>query len=119
MSHSSAEATEKWIPQVGGAWNVEVVVDKDRDIYAQWGLGLSSTWQMANPLILYSAYRLGKDEGVWNRPTESGSRWQKSGAFAIDDEGVVRWSYVSGAADDMPNLSAALSSLDIGPGSKT
>ncbi|PBP28746.1 hypothetical protein BUE80_DR000275, partial [Diplocarpon rosae] len=35
---------------------------------------------------LWEAYALGKREGIWNRPTESGSRWQTAGSFAVDGE---------------------------------
>ncbi|KAK5634007.1 hypothetical protein RRF57_009722 [Xylaria bambusicola] len=49
VSHSSAAATRKWIDILGGSWNVEVVIDQDRAIYAAWGLGLSSIWHIFNP----------------------------------------------------------------------
>ncbi|KAI1204874.1 uncharacterized protein F4807DRAFT_314886 [Annulohypoxylon truncatum] len=49
VSHSSREATWKWVDMLGGAWNVEVVIDEDRAIYAAWGLGLSNFWYMFNP----------------------------------------------------------------------
>ncbi|KAJ3563787.1 hypothetical protein NPX13_g8078 [Xylaria arbuscula] len=49
VSHSSAAATKKWIDILGGSWNVEVVIDQDRAIYAAWGLGLGSVWYMFNP----------------------------------------------------------------------
>lgn len=111
MSHSSALATENWIPQVGGTWNVDVIIDDARDLYAQWGLGLSSTWHIANPSALYSVFRLGKDEGIWNRPTESGSRWQTGGAFAVGRDGTVRWVHVASSANDVSNLDAAAKSL--------
>jgi hypothetical protein len=104
VSHSSQEATEKWIPQVGGEWEVEVIVDEDRDLYAAWGLGISSTWHVFNPAAIYSVYSLGKNENIWNRPTESGSRWQTGGAFAVDKDGVIRWAHVSKSADDIPNF---------------
>ncbi|OAA46660.1 Thioredoxin-like fold protein [Beauveria brongniartii RCEF 3172] len=113
VSHSSAVATEKWIPQVGGAWSTDVVIDERRDLYAQWGLGLSSVWHMSGPSVLYSVYRLGTDEGVWNRPTESGTRWQIGGAFAVDEGGVVRYAHVAKAADDIPDLEAAAQSVGI------
>jgi hypothetical protein len=113
VSHSSREATERWIPQVGGVWQTAVIVDENRDLYAKWGLGLSSTWHAFNPMALYSVYRLGADEGIWNRPTESGSRWQKSGAFAVDEDGIVRWQHISNTADDLPNFDAALEALGI------
>ncbi|KAJ8127723.1 hypothetical protein O1611_g5913 [Lasiodiplodia mahajangana] len=49
VSHSSAAATRKWIDILGGAWNIEVVIDEDRAIYAAWGLGLGNVWYMFNP----------------------------------------------------------------------
>ncbi|KAJ9133492.1 Tsa antioxidant enzyme domain protein, partial [Coniochaeta hoffmannii] len=49
ISHSSPAATQKWIDLVGGAWNVSVVIDEDRSLYAAWGLGLGSVWYVLNP----------------------------------------------------------------------
>ncbi|EFQ36505.1 hypothetical protein CGRA01v4_09261 [Colletotrichum graminicola] len=49
VSHSSSAATQKWIDMLGGAWNVQVVIDEDRAIYAAWGLGLGSVWYVFNP----------------------------------------------------------------------
>lgn len=113
VSHSSSDATERWIPQVGGAWDVDMLVDEKRDLYAKWGLGLTTTWQTLGPTVLYSAFRLGMAEGIWNRPTESGTRWQKSGAFAVDGDGTVRWVHVDASADDVPDLAAAVKSLGL------
>lgn len=90
-----------------------VIVDSERELYAQWGLGVSSAWHVLNPLSMYSVFKLGKQEKIWNRPTESGSRWQTSGSFAVDSEGIVRWASVAKAADDIPNFSEALSALDV------
>ena len=56
-------------------------------------------------------YRLGLDEGIWNRPTESGSRWQTAGSFAIDGSGIVRWVQVAGRADDMAELHKGVKTL--------
>lgn len=99
--------------QVGGNWDVSVVVDYERELYAQWGLGVSSTWHVLNPMSLYRTIRLGKDEGIWNRTTESGTRWQTSGAFAVDADGVVRWAKVAATADDLPDLHEALGALGV------
>ncbi|KAI0968810.1 hypothetical protein F4678DRAFT_186321 [Xylaria arbuscula] len=49
VSHASATATRKWVDLLGGSWNVEVVIDEDRAIYAAWGLGLGNVWYMFNP----------------------------------------------------------------------
>ncbi|XP_044718043.1 Thioredoxin-like fold protein [Hirsutella rhossiliensis] len=92
VSQSSAQATERWVPQVGGAWNTGIV-DEGRDLYAK--------------------------PSIWNRPTESRTRWQTSGAFAIDETGIVRWAHVSKAADDMPNFDAALVALGLNPNEST
>ncbi|KAL2202008.1 hypothetical protein CC79DRAFT_164325 [Sarocladium strictum] len=113
VSHSSQEATDRWVPQVGGAWNVDVIVDEDRDLYAKWGLGVSSIWHMASPWVLYSVYRLGQTEGIWNKPAESGSRWQISGAFAVDRSGIVRYAHVDRAADNVPKLDEAVKALGV------
>ncbi|EGX91640.1 hypothetical protein CCM_05798 [Cordyceps militaris CM01] len=113
VSHSSSETTEKWIPQVGGAWSTDVVIDEGRDLYAQWGLGLSDVWHMSGPSVLYSVYRLGTDEGVWNRPTESGTRWKIGGAFAVDEGGVVRYAHASKAADDLPDINSAAQAVGL------
>lgn len=111
VSHSSQEATDKWIPQVGGEWDTQVVVDEERDAYAAWGLGLSSYWHAMGPMSMYNAVQLGKSEGIWNRTTESGSRWQMSGAFAVDRGGIVRWVSVARTASEIPDLDAALRAL--------
>lgn len=118
VSHSSRTATDAWVVEVGGEWEVDVVVDEQRDLYALWGLGLSSYWHTMGPKAVYSAYRLGVDEGVWNRATESGSRWQTAGAFAVDESGVVRWSQPARNADDVPDLKQILAALQApAPGS--
>ncbi|KAK3357296.1 hypothetical protein B0T25DRAFT_589604 [Lasiosphaeria hispida] len=119
VSHSSRAATDAWVVAAGGEWNVEVVVDEARELYAQWGLGATSTWYAMSPWNLYSAYRLGKDEGIWggDQTTRgavdaSGTRWQMGGAFAVDAGGFVRWVKVPSAANDLPNFKEALLALE-------
>jgi hypothetical protein len=63
---------------------------------------------------MWSVYKLGSQEKIWNRPTESGSRWQTSGAWAVDKEGVVKWGRVSKAADDVPDFEEAVKVLEGG-----
>ncbi|XXG96547.1 mtDNA inheritance, partitioning of the mitochondrial organelle [Hypoxylon texense] len=113
VSHSSPEATERWVVEVGGNWEVAVVVDFERELYARWGLGISSTWHVLGPVTIYKTFQLGKAEGIWNRPTESGNRWQTSGAFAVTREGEVAWAKVAASAGDLPDLDAALTSLGV------
>lgn len=88
-----------------------MVVDEERDVYAAWGLGLSSYWHAIGPFSIYNAVQLGKTEGIWNRTTESGTRWQMSGAFATDRKGVVRWASVARTASEVPDFDAALKAL--------
>jgi hypothetical protein len=118
VSHSSPEATERWVVSVGGNWDVEVVVDEERELYASFGLGTSTAWHVLSPWSLLSTIQLGRTQGIKNRPTESGSRWQTSGSFGIDKEGVVRWSHVAQSADDTGDLMAALTALGLDEKSK-
>ncbi|KAL3428350.1 hypothetical protein PVAG01_01859 [Phlyctema vagabunda] len=111
ISHSEQEATEKWIAAVGGKGEVQVIVDPTRELYARWGLSTSSAWHVLNPWSLYGVYRLGKEDGIWNRPTESGSRWQQAGSFAVDADDVVRWVNVAGAADEIADFEDAVLAL--------
>jgi hypothetical protein len=113
VSHSDQEATKNWVISVGGSWDVDIIVDSDREIYAKYGLGVSSAWYVLTPWSWYSAYKLGTAEKIWNRPTESGSRWQTSGAFAVDKEDVVRWVEVAKTASDIPNFQDALKALGV------
>jgi hypothetical protein len=113
VSHSDGASTDHWLaslPEASENTNVDVIVDEQRQMYAQWGLGVSSIWHVLNPWSLVSVYRLRK-EGICNRPTESGSRWQTSGSFAVDGQGKVTWSQPSASADEVPDFDEALSSL--------
>jgi len=99
---------------VGGEWDVQVIVDDQRELYAQWGVGTSSAWHVLNPWSLYSVYKLGKADNIWNKPTGSGSRWQTSGSFAVDIDGIVRWAAVAKAADEIPDFEEALKTIGVG-----
>jgi hypothetical protein len=113
VSHSAASDTEDWVIACGGEWSVTVVTNPDRTLYGQWGLGTSSTWHVLSPWSLWGVYKLGKGEGIWNRPTNSGTRWQTAGSFAVDGEGVVRWVRVAQSADDMPDFREALKAVGV------
>lgn len=75
MSHSSAAATQKWLDLLGGSWNVNVVIDEDRAVYAAWGLGLGSVWYVLNPTSTVAGF---KEKG-WLGSSVAGSL-QRSGA---------------------------------------
>lgn len=80
--------------------NLRVIVEESRSLYATWGLGTSSFLHWMSPSSIWSVVKMGREEGIWNRPTESGSRWQTSGSWAIDGEGIVKWGASSERADD-------------------
>jgi hypothetical protein len=111
VSHSDKAATDRWVESVGGSGAIKVVVDPERDLYAQWGLGISSLWHVLSPWALGSIVQLGRQEGIWNRPTESGSRWQIAGTFAVDETGKVVWGGPAKAASDVPDFDKALQAL--------
>ena len=107
VSHSDKAATHQWLTDIGGRGEVQVVVDEDRKIYAAWGLGPSSFWHVLNPMALMTVYHTGKQDGIRVRPTQSGTRWQTAGSFAVDGKGFVAWGRPSERADDVPNLEEA------------
>ncbi|KAF2703104.1 hypothetical protein K504DRAFT_508281 [Pleomassaria siparia CBS 279.74] len=104
VSHSDRASTDRWLQALGGAGKVTVIIDAERESYAAWGMGVSSFWHIFNPWSMYSAYTLGNKEGIWNRPTESGTRWQMSGSWALDAEGIVTWGRVSESASETTNV---------------
>lgn len=111
VSHSDQDATSHWLENVGGSGSVEVIVDSEREIYGTYGLGLSSMWHALNPWSMLSVFKLGNSEQIWNRPTESGSRWQTAGMFGVNDKGYFEYVHVAQAADDLGDLDEALSEL--------
>ncbi|KAI9871747.1 MAG: hypothetical protein M1830_002502 [Pleopsidium flavum] len=116
VSHSDAGATNRWVTSVGGAGLVQVIVDDERELYARWGLGISSFWHALSPWSMWSVYQLGKGEGIWNRPTESGNRWQTAGSFGVDGQGIVKWSEAAQRADDIPDFEVGLKMLEFKEG---
>lgn len=84
ISHSDQLSTEKWLEAIGGpseaaSSSATVIVDVEREIYAKWGLGVVSWGHVSSPTGLLGIWKIGKEKGIWNRLTESGSRWQCSG----------------------------------------
>ena len=118
VSHSDESSTESWLkslPQAGSEpSNLRVIVDDKLELYSAWGLGPSNYAHVLSPWSLHGAWRLGKNEGIWNRPTESGSRWQTSGTFAVDGSGLVRWGGPAKRADEIPDFEQAIQSLQNG-----
>ena len=115
VSHSDETSTSTWVnslPQAKSeSSNLRIVVDSELEVYAAWGLGPSSFGHVLSPWSMYSVWKLGRDEGIWNRPTESGSRWQTAGCFAVDEHGIFRWGGPAERADEIPDFTAAVQSL--------
>ena len=83
VSHSSPAATRKWVDLLGGAWNVQVVIDEDRAVYAAWGLGVGSVWSVLNPNTQIQGWK----ESGWLGKTVAGAiqrsaTWERSGSGA-------------------------------------
>ena len=124
VSHSSQTSTDTWLeslPQSGSEPdNLQIVVDEGREAYTAWGLGVASFGHVLSPSGLYQVWKLGREEGIWNRPTESGSRWQTSGSFGVDGSGIVRWSRPAQSADEIPDFEEGASAAEAGEtGSET
>ena len=115
VSHSEESSTNAWLkslPQAGSEpSNLRVMVDHAVEIYAAWGLGPSSYAHVLDPRSLYSVWKLGRDEGIWNRPTESGSRWQTAGTFSVDANGILRWGGPTQRADEIPDFEKAVQGI--------
>jgi len=99
------------LESVGGPGHVDVVVDHERRLYGAYGLGISSFWHVLNPWSMSNVFKLGREEGIWNRPTESGSRWQTAGTFAASGTGVVKYAKVAAGADEIGDFNEALRTL--------
>lgn len=99
VSHSTQSHTDAWLKEVGGAGMVEVIVDSEREVYSRWGLGTSGWGHVLSLQGMWSVLKLGREQGIYNRPTQSGSRWQTAGHWAIDGEGTVVWGGPNTRAD--------------------
>ncbi|KAI6781927.1 uncharacterized protein J7T54_005137 [Emericellopsis cladophorae] len=118
VSHSSPHATKKWIDMIGGAWDVEVLIDEQRSLYASWGLGLGNFMYLFHPAAQAQAWKekgwLGDEVAAAVTRTSAvaeedeggvlGNKWQEAGAFAVDTKGTVVWGGKATRSDDMMNL---------------
>lgn len=112
ISHCTQAATDEWLRKLGGSWNVDVIVDQNRDLYALWGLGMSNWGHLLHPRNGYNQYMLGKKEGVWGQQVgEGGCRWQVGGAYAVDERGIVKWGGPMQSVDEAILLEDGIKSL--------
>lgn len=66
-------------------------VNMVQDAYSAYGLGISSWLHVLSPASMMNVFTLARKEGISNRPTESGTRWQTSGTYAIGEDGKIKW----------------------------
>lgn len=114
ISHASKAATDRWVSQVGGLWAMSLIIDTEREIYAAWGLGVSTTYHLLNPWTQMAARRLGTEEGIWAREVAGdgfANRWVVGGAWGVDEVGTIRYGGASKTADDIPDLAEACKAL--------
>lgn len=107
VSHCTRKETDSWVEVIGGPGRVTLVVDDNRELYSQWGLGISNTWYLLNPWTQAESAK-----APWGREM-SGSRWQMGGTWAVDGRGVIKWGGMSKRADEMPALDQAIESLGV------
>jgi hypothetical protein len=77
----------------------------------KWGLGVVSWGHGLSLAGLLGVWKIGKEKGIWNRPTESGSRWQCSGHWATDGERFVRRGGPAARADEVIDTAEAIGAL--------
>ncbi|KAI5359227.1 Putative alkyl hydroperoxide reductase subunit C/ Thiol specific antioxidant [Septoria linicola] len=122
VSHSGQDSTDKWvksIPQYGSEpSNLRLVVDDKKEAYAAYGLGISSWLHVLSPASMMNVFSLARKEGISNRPTESGTRWQTSGTYAIGEDGKVKWGGPASRADDVPDFEQIVQYLSASSQSK-
>ena len=91
VSHGARQATNEWLVKIGGAEGLAVIIDKQRELYAEWGLGDSNVLHFLGLRSLLGVVRLWFS-GIFNR-SASGTRWQRSGIFLIKN-GQISWRFI-------------------------
>ena len=90
--------------------DIRLFVDPDRELYAEWGLGLGGANHLLDPRVLWRRLTVRFSHGAYNR-VPSGSRWQRAGMFAVDGDGIVRAVHVADFAGDRPDIGVATTFL--------
>jgi hypothetical protein len=97
VSHASAAATAQWCDTIGGSDGLRLIIDTQRTLHAEWGVGLSGFWHFAGPSSLFGVIAL-LSKGIRNR-SAAGTRWQRAAVFLIDGNQVI-WSHVPRSAEE-------------------
>lgn len=103
------DAVDRWCRGTD-AGNLRVIVDEERELYAEWGLGLGGLRHLLRPTVVRNLLRA-RRAGAKDR-TPSGTRWQRAGMFGVDPDGTVRTRYIADYAGDLPDIRVAPTFLD-------
>ncbi|KAG9186503.1 hypothetical protein G6011_09611 [Alternaria panax] len=109
VSHCTPAATTEWLKKLGGAWNVDVVVDQDRELYALWGLGIATWGHVLHPRNGYNQVMLRKNEGVWGQQLPVPDEKESYDGFEVTDSEGHRYGgkkiiLATGSKDILPDL---------------
>lgn len=109
VSHGTPEETQRWCDGVERCESIDLVHDPGRELYAQWGLGLTPLAHWLGVQSLSGVAKLAS-QGIRNRHP-SGTRWQSAGAFGIDTNGEVVWRHIPANAADLADFDDAGNAL--------
>ncbi|KAL1297360.1 hypothetical protein AAFC00_004901 [Neodothiora populina] len=114
VQHSEEKETEEWFERIGAkaaftdSSRYTLIADPSRELYAAWGIGVLPWTGMVNGNVMGALKSLKESDGIDLTPTGKGSwRWQNSGGFAVDSQGVVKWRKVAVDSSDMCDYSEA------------
>lgn len=102
-------SSTQWCQDVEDS-DIRLFVDPDRELYAEWGLGLGGANHLLDPRVFWRRLEVRFSHGAYNR-VPSGSRWQRAGMFAVDGDGIVRAVHVADFAGDRPDIGVATTFL--------
>ncbi|WWC58127.1 uncharacterized protein I303_100662 [Kwoniella dejecticola CBS 10117] len=118
VQHAEEEQVESWFNEIGGpklfpdGSRYTLLPDPSRETYAQWGIGQLPWLGMISPSVINNMNDLKKADNIDLRPTGVGSyRWQNSGGFAVDEEGILRWRKIAQDSSDICDYSEATKSV--------
>jgi hypothetical protein len=109
VSQGTPAATRRWCAELQMGYGVMVVDDPAREVYAAWGLGLTTLRHFLGLRSVGRAMSLAT-RGIRNRHP-SGNRWQQAGTFGIDAGGTLRWMHLPEHAGDVPDVEAAVAAV--------
>lgn len=109
VTHGDKLTTQTWFEEIGGVEGLRWVHDAEREIYGRWGIGYSGLSHILSPKNFKDIIALRK-VGIKNRDA-SGTRWQLSATFLVQNDKVV-WKSIPDTANQIPVIESALEVLD-------